>query len=92
MSDIRVTRVVLHIDRLNLRGIGHGERTALVDAVRAALAQQLSAALADPAVAVALAGRPAYQANLTAGRAIVDAGPTVTGSRLGRQIARSLTR
>ena len=89
-----VTRVVLHIDRLALHGIAPGERSALVSALRAALTQQLSSELTEPTALAALAGRPVYQPELAAGRASMAAAApaSATGTRLGRQIAKSLMR
>jgi hypothetical protein len=93
MSERGVTRVVLHIDRLNLRGIAPEQRIALVQALHEALAQHLSASLDAPAAVAALTGRPAYQPYLAAGRtpASINAAAAI-GAGAGRQIAGSLTR
>lgn len=94
MSGTGIKRVVLHVDRLSLHGIAPAQRSALVEALRATLARELSSALAEPAAVVTLTGRAAYQERLAAGRATVGASDSaaVAGARVGRQIAGSLTR
>jgi hypothetical protein len=94
VSGTRIKRVVLHVDRLSLQGIGPAQRSSLVEALRTTLAHELSSALAEPAAVGALMGRAAYQERLAAGRATVSGSDSAAaaGARVGRQIAGSLTR
>lgn len=82
-----VTRVILHVDRLVLRGVGALNR----DAVAEWLTRELQAQLARPHVADRLASRP-DAVRLHVGRVRVDATtPTTLGRVVARRIARKVT-
>lgn len=81
-------RIVLHIDRLVLRGIDHAD----AGAVRAALEAELRRRLAAPGTREALARPPA--ARVDAGRVRLPPGakPASLGRASARLIARGITR
>ena len=83
-----MNRVVLHIDRLVLRGIDPADASTLAAALHDALAQQL----AMPGAAAVLPSLPAA-ARLRAGRVALaaDGGASTHGQALGQAVARLLT-
>jgi hypothetical protein len=83
-----MSRIIVHIDRLVLRGFRHEDRHAVADGLQAALGRHF----AEPATARLLAAR----GNRTdLGPATVRVGPRMTphriGSQAGRAIAKGLT-
>jgi len=80
-----MTRVVLHIERLILRGIDRADAPALAAALEAQLAQALGA----PGVAESLGAR-GYRHRVDAG--VVDAGGAGGARQLGRRAARQIVR
>lgn len=76
-------RVILHIDRLVLRGVAPEQRDALVRALR----QELGRRLAEPAYREALSSRHVVK---VATAPLAVRGPS--GEALGRQSARLIAR
>jgi hypothetical protein len=78
-----VSRVVVHIDRLVLRGYRHEERHAIA----AGLQEALRRVLAEPGAAARL-GRAGSVSRLTLGR--VPIVPGGTGSAVGEGVGRAI--
>jgi len=86
-----MTRVVLHIDRLVLRGVPAGERDALVQALQQTLTTQLAERLALPD-GLARVSALGHVATLRCGPlAAPQGGAQALGSAAGRQLARGLS-
>lgn len=83
-------KLVLHIDRLALRGFAQADRHAIVEGLRDALALQLAA----PGAIERLAALPATLPRLDAGAVGIAAStaPSSIGARLGGAIAKGLRR
>ena len=82
-----MTRIVLHIDRLVLRGVERGDAGALAAALRGALQEQL----ADPAAAAGLVAGPAAALLRAAPVTLAPGGDAaVHGRAIGQAIAHQL--
>jgi hypothetical protein len=81
-----VKRVIVHIDRLVLRGVRPADR----DAVATSLTRELGASLADRGAATRLAARD-DAACVNAGRVSGAGSPTALGRLAARGIARRIT-
>jgi hypothetical protein len=82
-----MTRVVLHIDRLVLRGIDRGDAASLSAALRTAVGEALQHRLTDPDALAPLSNHLPADA-LRAG--LVTASREFRGAALGRAVAHSL--
>jgi len=80
-----MTRVVLHIDRLILRGVDRSDAPAISAAIEAQLMQSMGA----PEVASSLGGM-GDRRKVNAG--VVDAPATGGAQQLGRQAARQIVK
>jgi hypothetical protein len=81
------TRVVLHIDRLTLRGLRPADQARLVHSLRRELGRQFE----SPRVGISIAERGnVARATVHALRIPADAGPGQLGRQVARGIARSL--
>ena len=83
-----MTRVIVRIDRLVLRGVAHGAQRAVAEALRAAVVQQLAQAT-PPAFG---AGRAIAHVDAGTVRLDASATPDRMGARAGRAIAGRLGR
>ena len=77
-----MTRVIVHIDRLVLRGVARGAERAVAEALRSALARQLAHATAQ-----ALSG---WHATPRIDAGTVRVGATTTPERVGAAAGRAI--
>ena len=83
-----MTRVVVHIDRLVLKGFPHQDRRALAEGLR----QELGRLLAEPDDARQLAERAdEWQCRVSGVRVGLNASPARVGTEAARGIARAIT-
>lgn len=80
-----MTRIVLHIDRLVLRGVDRGDAEAVATALRG----ELQAWLAQPGAVQALATR-GEQPGWPAGSATLPTGASASTASLGRAVAQAI--
>lgn len=80
-----MTRVVVHIDSLVLKGFAHQDRQALADGLR----QELARLFAEPGAARQLAGRADVGCLTVSG---VRVGPNTVPANVGTLAARGIAR